>query len=95
MRVALPSLFSCALLVAAACGGASGPPKNVDPKFAEVAAIHHARCGGCHRRVEPGERTRAQFTAALLRHHTRVKNLSDAQWQLMLDYLSADTKSAP
>ena len=98
MRWALPSsvVFGVfAVFVASACGGASGPPKNVDPKFAEVAEIHHARCGGCHRRVEPGERTREKFTAVLPRHHDRVKNLTDAQWALMLDYLSADTKSTP
>lgn len=72
----------------AACGG-SEPPKNVEPKFQEVAALHHSRCGGCHRRVERGERTREAFTAALGRHHDRVKNLSDEQWALMIDYLSS------
>ncbi len=72
----------------AACGGTE-PPKNVEPKFQEVAAIHHSRCGGCHRRVERGERTRETFTAALGRHHDRVKNLSDEQWTLMVDYLSS------
>ena len=86
------SFFVSFVLFAFACGGASGPPRNVDPKFAEVAEIHHTRCGGCHRRVEPGERTREKFTSVLPRHHDRVKNLSDAQWALMLDYLSADTK---
>lgn len=92
MRSALLPLL-CAVLVAGGCAG--GPPKNIDPKFAEVAAIHRARCGGCHRRVEPGERTRAKLTVVLPRHHDRVKNLSDAQWALMLEYLAADTKSAP
>lgn len=95
MRVSLLASLSFAVLVAWACGCASGLPKNIDPKFAEVAGIHRARCGGCHRRVEPGERTRERFTAVLPRHHDRVKNLSDAQWALLLDYLSADTKSAP
>lgn len=72
-----------------ACGE-SAPAKTVEPKFQEVAAIHHSRCGGCHRRVEPGERSRSTFTSALSRHHDRVKNLSDAQWTLMVDYLSND-----
>ena len=94
MRSALvPSTLALAAF-ALACG-ASGPPKNVEPRFAEVAAIHHARCGGCHRRVEPGERTRAKFTAVLPRHRDRVKNLTEAQWALLLDYLSADAKSPP
>jgi hypothetical protein len=72
----------------AACGG-SEPPKNVEPKFQEIAAVHHSKCGGCHRRVERGERTREAFTAALGRHHDRVKNLTDDQWALMIDYLSS------
>lgn len=84
--VPVPFLVGVAL---SACGP-SAPAKPVEPKFQEVAAIHHSRCGGCHRRVEPGERTRAAFTSALPRHHDRVKNLSDAQWALMLDYLSND-----
>jgi hypothetical protein len=93
MRSALLPWSAAVVLLALACSG--GPPKNVEPRFAEVAAIHRARCGGCHRRVEPGERSRAKLTVVLPRHHDRVKNLTDAQWALMLDYLSADTKSAP
>lgn len=89
--LALPVVVSGFLL---ACSGESGPPKNVEPKFQEIAAIHHSRCGGCHRRVEPGERTREAFTSAMTRHHDRVKNLSDAQWTLMVDYLSHDAAPA-
>ncbi len=90
-------LFPLSFVLAAAtfaCGGGA-PPKPVEPKFQEIAAIHHSKCGGCHRRVEPGDRTRSTLTAALPRHKDRVKNLSDEQWALMLDYLSNDTSPAP
>ena len=60
---------------------------DVPPKYVEVAKIHHSSCGGCHLRVEAGERTRGQFDKALARHHGRVK-MSEEDWALMLDYLS-------
>ena len=72
-------LFSCA------CG--NGAPKNVPAKYEAIAELHHATCGNCHTRVEPGQRTRVQFEAAMSRHHNRVK-LDDAQWVLLVDYLS-------
>jgi hypothetical protein len=61
---------------------------NVPAKYMEVAEIHHAQCGACHLRVEPGQRTREQFEKALGKnHHDRV-HMTDAQWALLLDYLS-------
>jgi hypothetical protein len=60
---------------------------NVPPKYTDVAELHHAECGNCHTRVEPGERTRAHFEAALARHHTRVK-MDDTKWPVLIDYLS-------
>ncbi len=59
----------------------------VPPKYLEVAEIHHAHCGSCHTRVEPGERTRAQLEKALARHRTRVR-MTESQWALLVDYLS-------
>jgi hypothetical protein len=67
------------------CGGSS-PPSN-EPAPSEIARVHHARCGACHARVEPGERTRDQLDTALARHHKRV-HLTDAQWAAMVDYLA-------
>ncbi len=71
--------------VLTACGEHHTTP--IPEKYAEVAEIHHASCGNCHVRVEPGERTRAQFEHALSRHHTRVK-LTDTQWPILIDYLA-------
>jgi len=53
----------------------------------DVRAIHRSRCGNCHVRVEPGERTRAELETALLRHRKRVK-MSEAEWSRMIDYLA-------
>jgi hypothetical protein len=72
-----------------ACGNAE-PPKNVDPKFSEVATIHKAKCGRCHKRVEPGQKTRAYLEQALKPHRKRVP-MSEDNWSLMVDYLSADS----
>lgn len=82
MRAAIAAMviFSCA------CAG-DDRWKHAPPKYAEVAEIHHAQCGNCHTRVEPGKRTRAQLEAALSKHHKRVK-MSDEDWVLLVDYLS-------
>jgi hypothetical protein len=74
------------VVLIASCGGADWRAK-VPPQYLAVAEIHHASCGNCHVRVEPGERTRAQLEAALAKHHTRVK-MSDADWPLLIDYLA-------
>lgn len=60
---------------------------KVPPKYLEVAEIQHAYCGNCHRRIDPGQRTRAQLERALVRHRSRVK-MTEAQWALLVDYLS-------
>ena len=74
-----------------ALGGCGAPGGGQDaastPPATEIARIHRARCGACHVRVEPGERTRAQLEAALPRHRTRVR-LREEQWAEMLDYLA-------
>lgn len=72
-------------MLAAAC--AANWRAKVPPKYMAVAEIHHAACGNCHTRVEPGQRTRAHFEKALVRHRTRVK-MTEAQWSLLVDYLS-------
>lgn len=70
---------------AAACGGRRAAP--IPAKYADVAEIHHASCGNCHVRVEPGKRTRAQLEKALVRHRSRVK-MSEREWALIIDYLT-------
>ena len=76
--------FVAAFLLAS-CG--AGWRANVPPKYLPVAEIHHAHCGSCHTRVEPGERTRAKLESALAKHHKRV-NMNDEQWAQLIDYLS-------
>ncbi len=60
---------------------------KVPPKYMDVAEIHHASCGNCHTRVEPGARTRDKLERALAKHHNRVK-MTDTQWSELVDYLS-------
>ncbi len=79
----------CLVGAIAACGAGGGEPaKVVDPKFAEVASIHKANCGRCHRRVEPGLRTHEHLEDALRAHRKRV-TMSEENWSLMIDYLAA------
>ncbi len=54
-----------------------------------IVAIHRAKCGACHTRVEPGSVGRATLESALQRHRRRAK-LTERQWEEMVDYLSAD-----
>ncbi len=75
------------LLILVGCGGGGEWRAKVPPKYMEVAEIHHASCGGCHTRVEPGQRTRDKLEKALAKHHKRVK-MTDAQWAQLIDYLS-------
>ena len=74
------------LLPLAGCGSHDWRA-NVPPKYMEVAEIHHGSCGGCHVRVERGERSREYLEKSLAKHHTRVR-MSDEQWALLIDYLS-------
>ncbi len=69
-----------------ACGGGTGGPAT-EPK-SETARIHRSKCGSCHTRVEPGQRTREQLEAAFPRHRKRVR-LTEEQWGEMVDYLAA------
>ena len=63
-------------------------PQSVPPPYREVAEIHHAKCGACHKRVEPGTRTRQKLEKALVKHRSRVR-MSEEQWRLLVDYLAA------
>ena len=74
-------------LLVAGCG-APDWRANVPAKYMEVAEIHHSQCGACHLRVEPGQRTRAQFEKALAKNHHERVHMTDAQWARLLDYLS-------
>jgi hypothetical protein len=77
----------------AACGGAapaaSAPSEapTEAPAHARVASVHRSKCGSCHVRVEPGERTRVDLEAALARHRKRVR-LTEEEWGDMVDYLA-------
>ena len=86
MRHASPIvLVSMACALGPAC--AADWRAKVPPKYLEVAEIHHAQCGNCHVRVEPGQRSRAYFERVLVPHRKRVK-MSESQWALLVDYLS-------
>ena len=77
----------CGLVASAAlaCGGL--PPSGRPEAGGRVARVHRARCGACHTRVEPGERTREELETALERHHNRVR-LAENEWGAMVDYLA-------
>ena len=78
---------SCAVgfaITSVACASSTPAPASPTDR---IACIHRARCGACHQRVEPGERSRDALESALARHHTRVR-LSDADWHSMIDYLA-------
>jgi len=81
-------LAGAVLLAVAACGGANPEPAGSTPEMSAIAHKHRSRCGACHTRVEPGERTREQLEAALARHHKRVR-LTEEQWAAMIEYLAA------
>ena len=81
-------IFLCASIEGVACGGGSSTPASAPAPQSDIARIHRARCGSCHLRVEPGERTRAEIEAVVPRHHKRV-HLSEEQWAEMVDYLAA------
>ena len=72
----------------AACGGER---PALDARNAgegtDIGRFHKARCGACHQRVEPGERSRAYLERALTRHRKRVR-ASEAQWAELVEYLS-------
>jgi len=82
-------VFAVASLVA--CGGAS--QASVTAKEPQIAEEWRAKCGNCHRRVEPGTRTRATLEDAFSRHKTRT-HLSDEQWAEMTDFLASAPATA-
>jgi hypothetical protein len=74
-------------------GTPSAPPEKSAPPEPptspeSIAVVHQSRCGTCHERVDPGERTREQLETALARHRDRMQ-LTESQWQAMLEYLTA------
>lgn len=78
----------------AACGGAPvAGAGDTPPGATEIARVHRTRCGACHLRVEPGERSRAELEAALAKHRKRVP-LREEQWSEMIDYLAAAPSTA-
>jgi len=84
---ALETAAACMMLTTAiACGSPSGTASSPEPS--PIARIHKAKCGACHQRVEPGQRTRAQLEDAFTRHRKRV-HLTEEQWAQMVDYLAA------
>lgn len=52
-----------------------------------IAKVHATKCGNCHTRVEPGQKSREELEDALARHHKRV-TLTDGEWRAMIDYLA-------
>ena len=79
-----PTLALTLSLSASACGG---PPFPEAPEAPRIASVHRARCGQCHKRVEPGERSRSVLEDALGRHRKRVR-MAEGDWALMVDYLA-------
>ena len=75
------------------CGGTPTVPADTPAPQSEIARIHRSKCGNCHTRVEPGQRTREQLEAAFPRHRRRV-HLSEDQWNAMVDYLAAQSATA-
>ena len=81
--------LAIALTLAAACGGERPELEARSPGEATaIARLHKSRCGTCHLRVEPGQRTRAHLEQALSRHRKRVR-ASEAEWADLIDYLAA------
>jgi hypothetical protein len=84
-------LLGFTLLGLSGCATTSGEssawagPRQGEPAIAEV---WRARCGQCHRRVEPATRTREHLEHALLRHRKRAR-LSDEEWRALIDFLAA------
>jgi len=67
----------------AGCAPASGPRAAEPP----IASVWRARCGTCHARVEPGEKSNAVLKEAAKRHEKRVRLTTD-QWDQLIAWLS-------
>ena len=92
VELVLAAIFAVSFSTVMVACAPPGPP--IAPEYAHVAAIHRAKCGQCHTRVDPGQRTRAELDVALARHRDRV-HLSEDDWNLMVDYLAQDKPPAP
>jgi hypothetical protein len=84
-----PVLLVALVALAAACA----PSRSPSDQPSSIAQIHAGACASCHRRVEPGTRSRAELEVALARHHRRV-HLTDTEWQAMVDYLAKPPSEA-
>ncbi len=85
--------FAPFALVLVACGGASAVVSSPAATEPQIAEEWRAKCGNCHRRVEPGTRTRATLEDALARHKTRT-HLSEEQWAELTDFLASTPATA-
>lgn len=97
-HLALPASVAYAVLglsalVLAACGGASAGAAAPTASEPQIAEEWRAKCGNCHRRVEPGTRSRADLEDAWKRHKTRT-HLADEQWAELTDFLAAGPSTA-
>ena len=87
------TVLALGALVLFACGGASQGAQSATATEPQIAEEWRAKCGNCHRRVEPGTRTRATLEDAWKRHKTRT-HLSDEQWAELTDFLSSTPATA-
>jgi hypothetical protein len=78
-----------ALAAAVALGLLGCAPGANGPRAAEppIASVWRARCGACHARVEPGEKSNAVLKAAAKRHEKRV-HLTVEEWDALVAWLS-------
>jgi hypothetical protein len=87
------AFLTIVLALAAACGGERPGLEARSPGEGKaIARFHKSRCGACHMRVEPGERSRTYLEEALTRHRKRVR-ASEAEWADLVDYLSASNEA--
>ncbi len=87
------TLFALGAVMLVACGGTSGGASSPTVTEPQIAEEWRAKCGNCHRRVEPGTRTRATLEDAWKRHKTRT-HLSDEQWAELTDFLASTPATA-
>ena len=85
--------FALGAVALVACGGASSVASSPTATEPQIAEEWRAKCGNCHRRVEPGTRTRATLDDAWKRHKTRT-HLSDEQWAELTDFLASTPATA-
>ena len=93
MRSALVFALALGGLALVACGGASSGASSPTATEPQIAEEWRAKCGNCHRRVEPGTHTRAELEDAWKRHKTRT-HLSDEQWAELTDFLASTPATA-